>query len=315
MNDYLSQMTEIDAEYKVILVGDSTIGKTSLFKKITSGIYYDKNVSTIGYDKKTIELEITTKENDQDVKKRINIILTDTAGQERYLAITKSYFTGSNAVLLLYSVVDKKTFNHLNEWMKKIKEMIGNYEDNKYLVFLMGTKSDVVETDESLRQVTEKEAMDFCDKYEIEWFDEWSSKVTTEEKFKELLVKIATKLYETIGYNKIERQTLSTLQKKKVKKNKKNIKISIQKDLIILEKLNRKARVMNFIFLDYVKNVIKDIINDYRSGLKKKEQYGENYYMKIGHYLVNFLLYGNNPNNINSFEEFSQSNFYKNSGL
>ena len=106
--------------------------------------------------------------------------------------------------------------------MKKIKEMIGNYEDNKYLVFLMGTKSDVVETDESLRQVTEKEAMDFCDKYEIEWFDEWSSKVTTEEKFKELLVKIATKLYETIGYNKIERQTLSTLQKKKVKKNKKH---------------------------------------------------------------------------------------------
>ena len=102
---------------------------------------------------------------------------------------------------------------------------------------------------------------------------------------------------------------------KKVKKNKKNIKISIQKDLIILEKLNRKARVMNFIFLDYVKHVIKDIINDYRSGLKKKEQYGENYYMKIGHYLVNFLLYGNNPNNINSFEEFCQSNFYKNSGL
>ena len=67
--------------------------------------------------------------------------------------------------------------------------------------------------------------------------------------------------------------------------------------------------------MDYVKHVIKDIINDYRSGLKKKEQYGENYYMKIGHYLVNFLLYGNNPNNINSFEEFSQSNFYKNSGL
>ena len=222
MIDNLDEITELDAEYKIILVGDNNTGKTCLFKKITSGIYYDKNVSTIGYDKKTIELEITTKENDQDVKKRINIILTDTAGQERYLAITKSYFTGSNAVLLLYSVVDKKTFNHLNEWMKKIKEMIGNYEDNKYLVFLMGTKSDVVETDESLRQVTEKEAMDFCDKYEIEWFDEWSSKVTTEEKFKELLVKIATKLYETIGYNKIERQTLSTLQKKKVKKNKKH---------------------------------------------------------------------------------------------
>ena len=102
---------------------------------------------------------------------------------------------------------------------------------------------------------------------------------------------------------------------KKVKKNKKITKIAIQKDLIILEKLNRKARVMNLIFLDYVKDVIKDIRNDYESGVKRKEQNGENNYIKIGHYLINFLVYGNNLNNIHSFEEFSQTNFYKNSGL
>ena len=72
---------------------------------------------------------------------------------------------------------------------------------------------------------------------------------------------------------------------------------------------------MNLIFLDYVKDVIKDIRNDYESGVKRKEQNGENNYIKIGHYLINFLLYGNNPQNINSLDEFFQSSFYNSSGL
>ena len=57
------------------------------------------------------------------------------------------------------------------------------------------------------------------------------------------------------------------------------------------------------------------LVEEFYDKVIESYEYGENYYMKIGHYLVNFLLYGNNPNNINSFEEFCQSNFYKNSGL
>ena len=69
MEDYLNDINEIDAEYKLILVGDSTIGKTSFFKRITSGTFYEKNVSTIGFDRKALEFEITTKEEEKEVKK------------------------------------------------------------------------------------------------------------------------------------------------------------------------------------------------------------------------------------------------------
>ena len=220
MEDYLDDINEIDAEYKVILVGDSAIGKTSFFKKITSGLFYEKNVSTIGFDRKILEFEITTEEEGKEVKKRISINLTDTAGQERYFSITQSYFKGSNGVFLLYSITDQKSFKNLNKWLNTVRNKIGNYEDNKYLVFLIGTKSDLVEKDENLRQVSEKEAMDFCDKNNINWYGEVSSKNISKKELEEMLTKISKQLYEKIGFNKFVRNTLSTLDKKKANRKK-----------------------------------------------------------------------------------------------
>ena len=220
MEDYLDDINEIDAEYKVILVGDSTIGKTSFFKKITSGLFYEKNVSTIGFDRKILEFEITTEEEGKEVKKRISINLTDTAGQERYFSITQSYLKGSNGVFLLYSITDQKSFKNLNKWLNTVRNKIGNYEDNKYLIFLMGTKLDLVENDENLRKVSEKEAMDFCDKNNINWYGEVSSKNISKKELEEMLTKISKQLYEKIGFNKFVRNTLSTLDKKKANRKK-----------------------------------------------------------------------------------------------
>ena len=220
MEDYLDDINEIDAEYKVILVGDSAIGKTSFFKKITSGLFYEKNVSTIGFDRKILEFEITTEEEGKEVKKRISINLTDTAGQERYFSITQSYFKGSNGVFLLYSITEQKSFKNLNKWLNTVRNKIGNYEDNKYLIFLMGTKLDLVENDENLRKVSEKEAMDFCDKNNINWYGEVSSKNISKKELEEMLTKISKQLYEKIGFNKFVRNTLSTLDKKKANRKK-----------------------------------------------------------------------------------------------
>ena len=216
MEDFSDDMNDVDAEYKLILVGDSTIGKTCFFKKITSGLFSEKNVSTIGFDRKTLEFEITTEVEGKEVKKRISINLTDTAGQERYFSITQNYFKGSNGVFLLYSITDQKSFRNLNKWLSSVRSKIGNYEDNKYLVFLIGTKSDLVEKDENLRQVSEKEAMDFCDKNDIIWYGEISSKNISNTELEEMLTKISKQLYEKIGFNKFVRNTLSTLNEKKM---------------------------------------------------------------------------------------------------
>ena len=92
-------------DYKIILIGDSGVGKTSLFKKISNGIFTGKNISTIGMDKitiifKDINVDIKGKEQKED----FNIMLYDTAGQERYRAITKNYFQGTDMVYMIYLI-------------------------------------------------------------------------------------------------------------------------------------------------------------------------------------------------------------------
>ena len=222
MEKYLDKIPDDDPiDYKMILVGDTGVGKTSLFKKITSGIFSEHNVATIGIDRKSLELEITITENNQEVKKIININLIDTAGQERYKAITKSYFKGSNGVLLLYSICDKKTFGHVKEWLEIVRSMIGNYEDNKHVIFLMGTKLDLVEKEESMREVTEGEANKLCNENDMIWYGECSNKDFTDENYKKIFEQFAKKMYEVIGYNKIVRDTVSTLKSHKTKKHKK----------------------------------------------------------------------------------------------
>ena len=133
--DDLNDMDEIDSEYKMVLVGDTDIGKTTLFKKITKNIFNEIHVSTIGVDQKSFEFEITTKENEQEVKKKIKIILYDTAGQERYASITKNYFKRASGILLLYSIINKKSFNNLTKWVSEIRDKLGNNDENKYLIF------------------------------------------------------------------------------------------------------------------------------------------------------------------------------------
>ena len=218
--DDLNDMGEIDAEYKMVLVGDTDIGKTTLFKKITKNIFNEIHVSTIGVDQKSFEFEITTKENEQEVKKKIKIILYDTAGQERYASITKNYFKRASGILLLYSIINKKSFNNLTKWVSEIRDKLGNNDDNKYLIFLIGTKYDLVKEDDSKRQITEQEALDFCEENNLLWYGEYSSKETSQQTFQKLFTEFAKKIYETVGYNKLERDTKSVLSSQKTKKKK-----------------------------------------------------------------------------------------------
>ena len=224
MEDYLNNIDEFDAEYKVVLAGNSDIGKTTFFKKITKGTFSEIYVSTIGYDKKSFEYDITITENGQDVKKKVKILLYDTAGQERYAPVTKNYFKKASGIILLYSIIDRKSFENLTKWLNDIRDKLGNYEDNKYLVFLMGTKFDIAKNDESKRQVKEEEALEFCDNNDLLWYGEYSSKDTSQDTFQKLLAEFAKKLYIKVGFNKLQRDSVSTLSTKKTKKHKKKCK-------------------------------------------------------------------------------------------
>jgi len=221
MDDYLNNLNEVDAEYKVVLAGNTDIGKTTFFKKLTKGTFNEEQVATIGIDQKSFNYDITITENGQDVKKKVKIILYDTAGQERYASITKTYFKKASGIILLYSIIDRDSFINLTKWLKDVRDKLGNYENNKYLVFLMGTKFDIVKNDESKRKVKEEEALDFCDQNDLLWYGEYSSKDTSQETFQKLLAEFAKKLYIKVGFNKLQRDSVSTLSSKKTKKQKK----------------------------------------------------------------------------------------------
>jgi small GTP-binding protein len=220
MTQEIENQNNDEIEYKLILLGDTSVGKTCLFKKITTGVFLDKNVSTVGIDRRTIDMKCEFDENGKKIEKNILISLTDTAGQERFKAITRSYYKGSDAAILIYDITDKKTFNHVKEWIESIQNSLGNINNNDYIIFLMGTKIDLVENKKRAREVGEEEAKSKCKEFKIEWGGECSNKTFTDEKFKEIFKEYVYKIYEKIGFRKVVKQQTVNLGsvKKKPKK-------------------------------------------------------------------------------------------------
>lgn len=205
-------------EYKLTLIGDTSVGKTCIFKKITTGLFLDKNISTIGMDRRTMTFNIPIEENGNQINRPIDITLVDTAGQERYKSITKSYFKGSDGVLLLYDVTNKESFDHVESWMKSIQEVIGSINDSKYNIFLLGNKADIVENNDKKRQVSTEEAKEKCEKFGLEWGGECSAKTFSEEKMKEIFKEYVVKIYKKIGAKIVTTQSVTKLASPKKKK-------------------------------------------------------------------------------------------------
>ena len=182
-------MAQKNNDYKIILIGDSAVGKTSIFKKISSGTFSDRNISTIGMDKRTlnfkdIKVEINGKESTED----FNIILYDTAGQERYRAITKNYFQGSDIVLILYDITNRKSFEDVESWLESLSEILSSWKTAQYSIMLFGNKLDIVNSEEKPREIEEEEAEKLCHDKGIKWGGECSVKEYSVEKLTEILI-------------------------------------------------------------------------------------------------------------------------------
>ena len=116
-----------------------------------------------------------------------------------------------------------------------------------------------------------------------------------------------------LSFKDNDRTIIKTTKEKKLntKEIKKNQKKGLIKDLIILKKLTKLASRMNYIFCNYVNGVIEDIINDKKSNIANRNQLGEKHYLKIGHYMVDFLAYERKGIKYNSFQYFTTTDIYK----
>ena len=218
----ISNSEEADAiTYKIMIIGDSSVGKTCLFKKLSSGTFHDKNISTIGVEKVTLDykIDVENKKDGKKEKKSFSISLFDTAGQEKFRAVTFSYYKESDGILLLYDITKKDSFDQVSFWIDSIKEAIDSKESSKYAVILIGNKLDLVGEDDKERQVWEKEAMDACDKYDLIWGGELSTKDIEPEKLNELFEGYVREIYQAVGVKKFKKQTTKQIGKYKKKKS------------------------------------------------------------------------------------------------
>ncbi|XP_057311306.1 ras-related protein Rab-26-like isoform X2 [Hydractinia symbiolongicarpus] len=139
-----------DFAFKVMLIGDSGVGKTCVLIRFKDGAFLSGSfISTVGIDfrNKTINVD----------GKKVKLQIWDTAGQERFRSITHAYYRDAHALLLLYDVGSRKTYDNTRAWLSEIKE----YAPHDAVVMLLGNKCDLTKERQVKREEGEKLASDY----------------------------------------------------------------------------------------------------------------------------------------------------------
>jgi len=137
-----------DIKLKLLIIGDSNVGKTSMLLNYTDNYFPESHLATMGVEYKVKELK-TNKFN-------IALQIWDTAGQERFRSITKSFFRNTNGILFVYDITSRRSFQSVKDWIKD-SEM----HDSGFEKILVGNKIDLeekreVQTDELKEYGTKK---------------------------------------------------------------------------------------------------------------------------------------------------------------
>ncbi|THU58669.1 hypothetical protein C4D60_Mb03t16810 [Musa balbisiana] len=166
---------DYDYLFKVVLIGDSGVGKSNLLSRFTRNEFSLESKSTIGVEFATRSIRV----EDKVVKAQI----WDTAGQERYRAITSAYYRGAVGALLVYDVTRHMTFENVERWMKELRD----HTDSSIVIMLVGNKADL----RHLRAVTVEDAKSFAER-ENTFFMETSALESTnvDNAFTEVLTQI-----------------------------------------------------------------------------------------------------------------------------
>jgi len=178
MNPSSADAPEYEYLFKLLLIGNSGVGKSCILMRYADNSFTENFFNTIGVDFKIKTISL----NDQVIKMQI----WDTAGQDRFRTLTSSYYRGAHGIIIVYDVTNKDSFDNVRQWMTEI-EKFASESVNKLLV---GNKSDL----EEQREVTSEEGMELAKKFDIP-FLEVSAKNSThvDDTFKTMASEIQTR--------------------------------------------------------------------------------------------------------------------------
>lgn len=176
---------DYDFLFKIVLIGDSGVGKSNLLSRFTTNEFNIESKSTIGVEFATRTIEVEGK--------KIKAQIWDTAGQERYRAITSAYYRGAVGALIVYDISKSSTYENCNHWLSELRE---NADDN-VAVGLIGNKSDL----SHLRAVPTDEAKNFALENQL-LFTETSAlnSENVDQAFRELI----TAIYQMVSKHQVD---------------------------------------------------------------------------------------------------------------
>ncbi|KAI3982410.1 hypothetical protein MKX01_041248 [Papaver californicum] len=176
---------DYDYLFKVVLIGDSGVGKSNLLSRFTRNEFSLESKSTIGVEFATRSLNVDGK--------IIKAQIWDTAGQERYRAITSAYYRGAVGALLVYDVTRHVTFENIERWLKELRE----HTDPNIVVMLIGNKADL----RHLVAVSSEDGTSFAERESLYFMETSALEATNvENAFAEVL----TQIYHIVSKKSVE---------------------------------------------------------------------------------------------------------------
>ena len=183
---------QYDISFKIIVIGDSFVGKSSLTSQAVRNKFIDFYQTTIGFEFLTFNLRM----NSQVVKLQV----WDTCGQEVYKSLISNFYRNSSLALIVYAINNRKSFEHAINWLKELKET----SNPNIKIFLVGNKCDL----ENDRVVSKEEGNNFKEEQNLDKFVETSAK--TGQNARNVLLDAAKMLFKEYMKNKDKLSTLGS---------------------------------------------------------------------------------------------------------
>ncbi len=171
------EFTDYDLSFKIIVVGDSGVGKSCLTMKGTKNHFEECYSPTVGFEFFTFNIKIDDK--------YIKLQIWDTCGQEAYKSLITSFYRNASLAILVYSIDNQNSFNNIEVWLNEIKSQ-SNPETK---IFLIGNKIDL----ENERKISTETAQQFSNEHAFNYFDETSAK--TGANAQNVFIQAAKELY------------------------------------------------------------------------------------------------------------------------